>query len=703
VEAAASGYTKQRRSVYIPRGGQVTTTFNLVSIVPPPPPPPTVKVRIYGSVTSASTGQVIPSGETYGSGPETWESHIVDGAYDSGEVEAGKYLVEASAPGYVTKTVEADGSAGGNLEVNMTLEVAAPPEMGKIGGQVTDKITTDAVDNARIDIGLRTYYTAANGTWESGDLEPYTYTVRASKSGYVEQTQNVTVIANQVTTADFILEPTEVRPTEFDCTKPPQGYGFFQPLVTAIWYLFCPIIKGVFQVFSPVFDWFKWFASEREKHPAILDVQKQVTEIQKIIDPTQYSHSPLTVEEAKAAADKAGGAAFGASMTLWAAHAFAQAASLGQYKAIRDLPDMALQYLPLDEIISMQTTLPFQVGWTPYLERYWRKFYRPTLQPEDVVDQMYLRGDIDVTLWNDFMAQYGYNEDYISKKLKRIGQTAPHELGVTDEGFPDFWNERGILPGLQDMIQIRTREKIGAKQFERYAAFHGLDAYWVKKIYRASMAPPGLDDFITFNYRYPDKAYPFEKIGPIANLDVDFADIFKERFTIDPPLSIVRFMFETGAITEDKVPPLVRLARYREEYIEPVSKFLTGFQERTWRRRYVMTMATGLRQGKKTETDVRTACTEAKFTTGVADWIVKTSNLQAELAKKEEKEPKEKLVPFTLAVEMWARDIWDESDMKEQIDQLAYEDEDRTDLLELARQRMEEKRAKLAKGEETEE
>jgi hypothetical protein len=637
-----------------------------------------VKVRIYGSVTSASTGQVIPSGEAYGSGPETWESHIVDGAYSSGEVEAGTYQVEASAPGYVTKTVSIDGSGGGNLEVNMTLEVAAPPEMGKIGGQVTDKITTDAVDNARIDIGLRTYYTAANGTWESGDLEPYTYTVRASKTGYVEQTQNITVIANQVTTANFVLEPTEVPVPVFDCTKPPTGYGFFQPLVNAMWYLFCPMLKGILNLpvfFKQIADFLTNITQRPEQIPA------------KMIEGLYAEKSPSVASEIiKNVAD-------GSKKTVqlnqvWVFDLlddFVKNQFLPDLKEIREETEADLDNDGLSENQIIDNALERAARiYTHFIINSW-------------LWEMCTAGQIEAMsrLFDNALAWTGLDKILMSRiDAKMQARVVPKLQRQEDGRFKVKW-----FP-LQDYQRMVVREKISLEDFYAKTDAMGIPRKDAEGFWNAHYEPPNLDDIITFNLRYPDKAYDFKKISIISDLDPAFEEVFKERFFEDPALSLVRFMFETGDVKAEEVEPRIIKLRYKPEDAHAIAGYIINFQARLFRRRYLLSLARLYELGKRTVEQVKTAVAEAKYTESVAEWIIKNSDLRKEIAKKEEKEAKPKQVPFTLAIEMWAREIWNEDDVKEEIEELAYEEEDREDLLTLARQRMEEKKAKLAKGEE---
>jgi len=86
-------------------------------------------------------------------------------------------------------------------------------EDGSISGTVTDDSDT-AISGATVETsdGQHSTTTDANGDYTLSDVPPGTYSVTASKDGYVDQTASVVVDSSAATTQDFSL--TEVSGTE---------------------------------------------------------------------------------------------------------------------------------------------------------------------------------------------------------------------------------------------------------------------------------------------------------------------------------------------------------------------------------------------------------------------------------------------------------------------------------------------------------
>jgi len=88
-------------------------------------------------------------------------------------------------------------------------EAAAPPPAatGSIAGTVTNADTGDLIANATVTADAYSTTTADDGTYTLADLPVGTYTVTASATGYIDASQTVDVLENQITTADFGLSP----------------------------------------------------------------------------------------------------------------------------------------------------------------------------------------------------------------------------------------------------------------------------------------------------------------------------------------------------------------------------------------------------------------------------------------------------------------------------------------------------------------
>lgn len=125
-----------------------------------------------------------------------------DGSY-SLTVASGIYNVTASATGYLSQTVNnVSVSPGQTVTQNFTLYV----QPGSISGYVRDSAGT-AIPNASVSTNPGGYSTTSgtDGSYVLSGVAPGAYTVTASKTGYLSQSQNASVNAGQTTTLNFSL------------------------------------------------------------------------------------------------------------------------------------------------------------------------------------------------------------------------------------------------------------------------------------------------------------------------------------------------------------------------------------------------------------------------------------------------------------------------------------------------------------------
>jgi PKD repeat protein len=113
-----------------------------------------------------------------------------------------------SSYGDYTVTVTAYQSDG--LHTTKTKSVHLP--RGSISGRVTDSLTGSGISGASVSAsgpssGSDT--TDSNGYYTISNLNPGSYQVTGSKSGYTPQTKSTTVYSDQTSTVNFQLQPTE--------------------------------------------------------------------------------------------------------------------------------------------------------------------------------------------------------------------------------------------------------------------------------------------------------------------------------------------------------------------------------------------------------------------------------------------------------------------------------------------------------------
>jgi Carboxypeptidase regulatory-like domain len=172
---------------------------------------------ISGTVTDTNDGTGI-AGATVtlsggGSGSTTTDG---SGNYAFSNLNPAGYTVTASKTSYT-----AGSGSSANVTVTAGNTSSAPltltSTLGSISGHVTDSKTLAAISGATVQIasGASTV-TDSTGAYTFSGLTAGTYSLTASKTGYVSGTNNpVSVTAGQTTTSDFALAPISTFTTAF--------------------------------------------------------------------------------------------------------------------------------------------------------------------------------------------------------------------------------------------------------------------------------------------------------------------------------------------------------------------------------------------------------------------------------------------------------------------------------------------------------
>ncbi|MCB2197866.1 carboxypeptidase regulatory-like domain-containing protein [bacterium] len=130
------------------------------------------------------------------------------GNYRIRGLRPGEFTVTLSASGYISPDpVELGIEAGTNVEQNWVIEAEATSIAGRVLRSDTEQGITHAVVDA---VGPETYRAETEGDGDFGfvDIEPGAYTLTASRHGYVESEQEVTVASGDVAGATFTIQPT---------------------------------------------------------------------------------------------------------------------------------------------------------------------------------------------------------------------------------------------------------------------------------------------------------------------------------------------------------------------------------------------------------------------------------------------------------------------------------------------------------------
>lgn len=195
----ANNYQDQTAGAIVVAGATTTVNFAL------DPSPGTIA----GTVTRSDTGMTL-SGATI----RIFQQSIligstltdINGAYSFSDLAPGNYIVFVNKTGFQAQFIGAIVSANSTTTVNFVLD----PNPGTIAGKVSDANTGNPIRGALVEVLdgpllIASALTDPNGNYSIPDLQPNTYTVLASASGFQEHFVQATVSSNHTTVVNFSL------------------------------------------------------------------------------------------------------------------------------------------------------------------------------------------------------------------------------------------------------------------------------------------------------------------------------------------------------------------------------------------------------------------------------------------------------------------------------------------------------------------
>ncbi len=161
---------------------------------------------ISGTVTDSSTGSPIAGASVSTQPATTTATTDSQGNYSISNVTPGSYTVTASASGYFPGSASVTVTAGQTSTCNVALQPV--PTTGTISGTVTEEGTGTPISGASVSTqpSTTTVTTDGQGNYTISDVDPGSYTVTASASGYIADSANVTVTAGDTSTANLALQ-----------------------------------------------------------------------------------------------------------------------------------------------------------------------------------------------------------------------------------------------------------------------------------------------------------------------------------------------------------------------------------------------------------------------------------------------------------------------------------------------------------------
>ena len=150
-----------------------------------------------GKVTNAATGAAISGAKvSYGSAMATTN---VNGNYTLSNLPAGSVQLTASASGFLNTVQTVNITAGGTTTANFVLITVT----GTIAGRVTNASTGAGLQGVTVSYTGGSAITDAGGNYKLNSVSPGTYTLTASKSGWVSASTSATVVSGGTATANI--------------------------------------------------------------------------------------------------------------------------------------------------------------------------------------------------------------------------------------------------------------------------------------------------------------------------------------------------------------------------------------------------------------------------------------------------------------------------------------------------------------------
>ena len=133
---------------------------------------------------------------------------------------SGSFIIEGLSAGTFELIAEKEGYDSTSLNVNVAIgdttladifmketDTTAVPTTGEVTGEITDAQTGNPLGGANITTTPATNLVTSDsvGKYSVSNIDPGSYTITVSKTGYDNNTGEVTVKAGEITTADFTL------------------------------------------------------------------------------------------------------------------------------------------------------------------------------------------------------------------------------------------------------------------------------------------------------------------------------------------------------------------------------------------------------------------------------------------------------------------------------------------------------------------
>jgi len=405
----------------------------------------------------------------------------------------------------------------------------------------------------------------------------------------------------------------------------------------------------------------------KELNKSLVPIEQAIVSgYQEAIDITTYEKSPLVGEDAVKALGDMRDKLVATALLNFVFHAAAEACSLGQYEALSQIEPMVASKFGFDALINRATMLPIEKAILIPAEHEYNTRYTPEIPTYTDLINMVVKEVISIDDFRKAMAKQGFSTTwsdriwdahfyppnytqiltaYFRGVITKDEMEKMRILVDLDPRYKAVWDANvEVIPPYAELTNELVKEVIDLPTYEKYLQWHGYDKTWAKRIWDAHFIPPSLGDILTAWRRGLITEADVDRLMILVDLDPRFKNVFDTRKYVDPSLSLTRFMFETGALSADEVPEYVHRQGYSPEHEKAIADYILRFQERLWRRRYLVALSAAVSLGAVAPDMLKKEVLDAGYTEGVADWMLKASEMRTKITEYKVEHPKPKLL-----------------------------------------------------------
>lgn len=407
-----------------------------------------------------------------------------------------------------------------------------------------------------------------------------------------------------------------------------------------------------------------WMEPAQENVATIEEASR--TQIQDAVDEVKGLSSGLEGSEAVAALDNIANQVYAAAIVNFGLHAVIESGTLGQIEFMKDLGPMVLDKLGMDEVVKQRNLIPIQKAVLEPAIQEWASRHPHAIPGAADLVNMVVKEKISLDDFKAAMLKLGFktkwsqliwDAHFIPPDWSQLlnaywrgaitrDQLEKYKVLVDlDPAYDAVWDAMiEVVPPMSELINQRVKEVIDQPTFYKYMGYYGVNPEWADRIWDAHFIPPSLGDLLLAWRRGVIDEGQLDELMILVDLDPRFKAIFDTRKYIDPSLTLSRFMFETGAISRDRLLELVQREGYTPDDAEAITVALTRFQERRFRTSYLLAMATGVQWGAYTESELTKAVTDAGYQEPVAGWMLKLGEAKRQTVLARKKAPGPRLL-----------------------------------------------------------